>query len=218
MKARPVPVSRLHVITDDAVLARSDFPDAALRVLEAGPAVTLHLRGPGTGARTLFELTNRLRPAAHETGALLVVNDRVDVALAAGADGVHLAEASLPVAAARALLPAPALVGASVHDLGRIREATSEGADYLIVGTIYATPSHPERPGRGPAWLGNVATATDLPLLAIGGVSCDRVAPCLDAGAHGVAVLRGVWDAGDTGEAVAGYLERLAAVTAATRT
>jgi thiamine-phosphate pyrophosphorylase len=143
------------------------------------------------------------------------VNDRVDVAAVAGADGVHLGERSLPVAAARGLLPATALVGASVHRIDRARELATEGADYLVAGTVFATPSHPDRPGRGPEWLGRVVRAAARPVLAIGGISPERVAPCVAVGAHGVAVLRGVWDAGDPAEAVAGYLKRLAAAPGA---
>jgi thiamine-phosphate pyrophosphorylase len=207
---------RLHVVTDDGVLARPDFEALAGAVLAAGPALALHLRGPGTPARTLLSLARRLRPVATETGAVLLVNDRIDVALAARLDGVHLGARSLPVGAARDLLPPASLVGASVRGSGPAREASAEGPDYLVLGTIYPTPTHPDRPGDGPEAVGRVVAAVDVPVLAIGGVTPDRVAECLAAGAHGVAVLGGVWSAPDPWAAVVGYLERVASVAART--
>lgn len=224
-------VPRLHVVTDDDVLGRPDFLERARTILAAGPTVALHVRGPGTGARRLWKLVRRLRPVDPRWGptgsdapgagapaaepvagpaasrAALLVNDRVDVARLAGADGVHLGGRSLPVAEARKLLDAGAWVGVSVHD--REGAAAAQEADYLMVGTIFATRSHPGRPGSGPGHLCTVGRAGGPPLVAVGGVTPDRVVECLDAGAHGVAVLRGVWEAGDTERAVAGYLEAL---------
>lgn len=203
---RPVPP--LHVVTDDEVLGRGDFVRRAEAVLAAGDAVVLHVRGPATGGRRLWEIARRLRPAATETGALLVVNDRVDVARLAGADGVHLGERSLPADVARTLLAPDALVGVSVHGPAGAARAAAAGADYLVVGTVFETPSHPGRPGAGVELLDRVAVAAPgVPLVAIGGVSPERVAPCRAAGARGVAVLRGVWEPSDTEGAVAGYLE-----------
>lgn len=212
MNAPAGPLPRLHVITDDRILARAGFLEEAGRVLEAGPRVALHVRGPAATARTVWELADSLRSVATASGAVLLVNDRADVALAAGADGVHLGERSLPVAAARRLFPPPALVGASVHGAERAREAAAAGADYLVAGTVYATPSHPDWPGRGTGFLRRIAADSGVPILAIGGVAPERVTACVGDGAYGVAVLSGVWDARDPMEAVAGYLERLAAV------
>lgn len=250
-------VPRLHVVTDDEVLRRPDFPERARRVLAAGPGVALHLRGPGTGARRVWELARELRggpapepgagaarwePRGHGGGrgrrggrgrharrrageaareapdgrpvALLLVNDRVDVARVVDADGVHLGGRSLPASMARTLLPGGALVGVSVHGAEAAAEAAAEGADYLMVGTIFATPSHPGRPGAGPEVLRAVVRRGAPPLVAVGGITPDRVATCLEAGAHGVAVLRGVWEASDTSGAVAGYVEALGAASA----
>lgn len=199
----------LHVVTDDAVLARGDFLAHAERVLAAGSAgVALHLRGPTTSAARLYELGAALRGPARTAGALLLANDRVDLALAADLDGVHLPERSLPAAVARGLLPAGALIGASVHSPEGAHDA-ADGADYLLVGTVYATPSHPGRTGSGPEGLARVRAAVRLPLFAIGGVTPGRVPELRAAGAAGVAVLGGVWSASDPAAAVARYLEAL---------
>lgn len=220
MTSRAVPVPRLHVVTDDDVLARPDFVECARRVLAAGPDVALHLRGPGTGARRVWEIARALRPGPRpgprggrwegRPQAAVLVNDRVDVACLVEAHGVHLGERSLPASVARTLLPAGSLLGVSVHGPRAAASAAEEGADYLMVGTIFPTPSHPGRAGAGPDLIHDIAEAGSPPLLAVGGVTPGRVAPCLRAGAHGVAVLRGVWDASDTERAVAGYVEALA--------
>jgi thiamine-phosphate diphosphorylase len=211
--ARASLLPRLHVVTDDDVLARPGFAAAAEVVLGKGPGLALHLRGRSVGARELLDLAQRLHAVGRETGARLLVNDRIDVALAAGLDGVQLGERSLPVQAARRLLPASSLVGASVHGVECAREAWSQGADYLIVGTIFSTPTHPGRTGRGVEHLSRVGAEGDGPVLAIGGITPARLALCFEAGAYGVAVLRGVWEAADPGDAVAVYMESLAHLT-----
>jgi thiamine-phosphate diphosphorylase len=113
------------------------------------------------------------------------------------------------VAEARALLGPDVWVGASVHGPERARQATAEGADYLVVGTIFETPSHPACVGGGVALLASLREESELPILAIGGVTPKRVAGLLAAGAHGVAVLRGVWDSPEPGQAVREYLEAM---------
>lgn len=199
------------MVTDDAVLADPRFPARAGAVLEAGGAgLALHLRGPGTPGGPLHVLARTLVPVAEEGGSLLVVNDRVDVALLAGAHGVHLGGRSLPVPEARAVLPGDRRVGVSTHHPDEVAAAEADEADWAFVGTIYPTPSHPGRVGAGAEALRRAASArTALPLLAIGGVTVARVGEVLEAGAWGVAVLRGVWDAPDPGDAAKRYLTEL---------
>ena len=145
-----------------------------------------------------------------ESGARVFVNDRVDVALAAGAAGIHLGRRSLSLAQARALVGSAVSVGISVHDAGEAIDAGQDGADYAFVGTLYETPSHEGRVGGGPALLTEVAkVATGLPLLGIGGMTPERVCDVLHAGGHGVAVIRGVWGADDSVRAVGEYLSVL---------
>lgn len=217
---RPWRLPRLHVVTDDAVLGASDFLDRAVRVLESGgPSVALHLRGPHTPGRTLHALGLDLVASARETGSLVVVNDRIDVAMACGAGGAHLGVRSLDPSDARALLDlspraaggrAPVL-GASVHDEGELRAALDGGVEFLLVGSVFDTLSHP-----GAATLGvdglqaMVDRAGETPVLGIGGVTPARVVEALRVGAWGVAVLSGVWGEEDPGRAVGVYLEALA--------
>lgn len=200
----------LHLVTDDAVLSDDAFADRARAVLEAGGArVALHLRGPGTAGRRLWELAAALRPVATRTEGLLFANDRVDVALAAGLDGVQLGERSLPVTEARGLLPEGRRVGASVHDVDGADRAAGGGADFVVLGTIFATSSHPGRPSAGPALITGVRRRAAIPVVAIGGITPERVDEVVRAGARGVAVLSGVWGAPDPVEALAGYLQAL---------
>lgn len=198
----------LHVVTDDAVLARATWPDVAEAVLEAGgPAVALHLRGPRTLGRTLFALARRLVPRARATGSLLIVNDRVDVALAAGADGAHLGARSLPPADARRLLGTGRWMGVSLHDPDAVGGRAVEGADYAFLGTIHRTPSHPEADTLGAEALRVAARrAGRLPVLGIGGIRPEHVRALQVAGAHGVAVMRGVWSQPSAADAVRAYL------------
>lgn len=197
-------------MTDDRVLCRDDWPSVAADVIAAGgKELALHLRGPGLGGRPLYERAEALLATARAHGAAVVVNDRVDVALALPVAGVQLRETSLSVRDARRLLGPGRWIGSSVHEPGRAREAEREGADYLVVGTLFATPSHPDRVGGGETLLAGVAAASRLPLVAIGGVTPERVGSALRAGAYGVAALSGVWGARDAAGAVTAYLGAL---------
>jgi thiamine-phosphate pyrophosphorylase len=197
----------LHAVTDDAVVARPDFPTLARAVLAAGgPGVALHLRGPHAGGRFLFELAEPLARAADRKGALFVVNDRVDVALAAGAGGVQLGRRSMLPGDARRILGDGPLVGVSVGAAAETRDAVAGGADFVVAGSVYATETHPGREGMGLRRLGEI-TALGVPTVAIGGITPERVAEVRGAGARGVAAIRAVWDADDPARAVARFLE-----------
>ncbi len=129
---------------------------------------------------------------------LSIVNDRVDVALAAGADGTHLGADDLPVAAVRRIAGPDHLIGGTARDPVRAAELVAAGADYLGVGPAFATSTKDGLPDPlGPAGVGAVAAAVDVPVIAIGGVTVDRVPALLAAGAHGVAVVAAVSDAAD---------------------
>lgn len=193
----------LHVVTDDEVLADRGFRERASDLLEAhGRRIALHLRGPQTEPARLLALAEALAHAARRAGALLLVSDRADVALAAGAHGVQLGQRSVPVAAARTLSPGW-LIGASVHDVAEAEGASS--ADFLLLGTIWETASHPGRKGAG---LGLVREVLGLgrPVVVIGGVTPERAVAARQLGAAGVAVLRGVWGESDPSGAAARYL------------
>jgi thiamine-phosphate diphosphorylase len=143
-----------------------------------------------------------MRRMARKRGAGFVVNDRVDIALAAEADGVHLGADDLPVAAARRMLGPGAVIGASVANAEEAKAAEEAGATYVSVGSIFETSSKSdagEAIGIGP--IGDIRRATALPVLAIGGINSDNVDAVIRAGAHGVAVISAVSEAGDMVEA-----------------
>jgi thiamine-phosphate pyrophosphorylase len=126
-----------------------------------------------------------------EGGARVVVNDRVDVALAAGADGAHLGGHSMPVETVRRFAPRPFLLGVSCHSLHEAVNAESGGADYLVLGPVFETPSKlAYGPPLGLEELRNVTSRIKIPVLALGGITVERVRPCLEAGASGIAGIR----------------------------
>jgi thiamine-phosphate diphosphorylase len=140
---------------------------------------------------------------------MVLVNDRLDVALALPVDGVQLRETSLAVSDARRLLGADRWIGASVHGAERAVQAEDEGADFLVVGTLFATATHPGRAGQGPGVLAEVLASCELPLVVIGGVTPERAGEARRAGAYGVAALGGVWRAADPAAAVREYLQAI---------
>lgn len=187
---------RLYVIT-----AAEDAPDRVLATVRAAcdaGAEVVQLRRKGEDARLTLRLAERCREiAVPGGGTLLVVNDRVDIAMAAGTDGVHLGQDDLPLAAARRLWP-DGLVGRSTHSLGQALAAQAEGADYVGVGPVYATPTKPGRPAVGLELVRAVAAAgMRIPWVAIGGVDGSTVGAVLGAGARAVAVVRAVSAAPD---------------------
>lgn len=199
-------VPRLVLVTDRRAARDGALVPAVRAALDAGlPAV--QLREKDLAGRALFALAEELRAATAATGALLLVNDRVDVALAVGADGVHLPGGGLPVDVARRLLPAGALVGVSTHAPGE-----AAGADYAFFGPVWATPSKAAfGPPQGTdALRAAVGAAGDVPVLAIGGVTAARVAEARAAGAAGVAVVAAILGAGDPAAATRDLLAALA--------
>jgi thiamine-phosphate pyrophosphorylase len=139
------------------------------------------------------------------------VNDRVDVALAVGADGVHVGGGSMPAAVARRLLPPGARVGVSTHAPAEVAAAAAAGADFAFFGPVYATPAKAAfGPPQGEARLREAAAAAALPVLAIGGVTAARAAAVREAGAAGVAVVRAVLGADDPAAATRALLAALA--------
>jgi thiamine-phosphate pyrophosphorylase len=159
---------------------------AGRRAAERG-ATHLLLRMPDAGARTQFRELTALVDAAQLP---VLVRGRPDLALATGAAGVNLPEADIPVAAARSLLGPDRLVGRSIHSLAAASLAAAEGADFVLFGPVFPTPTHPGRPGLGLAALGEMARAVSIPVLAVGGVDGPRAAECLAAGAGGYAAIR----------------------------
>lgn len=199
-----VPV--VHAITNDEVLLRDDFPALAKAVMAAlGPRGAVHLRARWMSARRLYELGLLLARCERETGCWAVVNDRLDVACAAGIGSVQLTSRSVPVA--DAVREWPALqIGASVHSIADAITAEESGALWCIAGSAFPTSSHPGEAPAGPEALEQIAGAVGIPVIGIGGVSPESVAQLLRAGVGGVATISGIWRAPDVGEAARHYL------------
>jgi thiamine-phosphate pyrophosphorylase len=191
---------RLHLVTDRR--ATADLPSAvrsALRLLPPGAAV-VHVRAKDLEGAELLALARRVGGICRAAGQLFVVNGRLDVAIASGADGVHLPVAGVPPADARRLLGA-ALVGVSCHSADEVRRAREGGADYATFGPVFDTPS--KRAHGPPVGVAALADAAQLglPLLALGGVDQESAAVVVAAGAHGVAAIRAWLETPDPGRA-----------------
>ena len=199
---RPLP--RLHAVTDAAILATDDFGVRAAAIAAAGSAVALHARDRSAGGAALVRAADRLVALARPAEAAVFVNGRPDVAAAVGAQGVQLAADDLAPADARAILPG-GWIGRSVHSEAEAAAAVAEGADYLLVGNVYQTASHP---GRAAVGLGLVRAAAALgrPVIAIGGLDAARAAEVRDAGAWGVAAIGALWRAPDPASAALALL------------
>lgn len=200
----------LHVIVPDRVVRRHGFLPTALAMLEdASGRLALHLRLKETPARRIHDLAAELSAAADRGGGWCVVNERVDVALTAGARAVQLGAGAMSPSVVRRIAGGDLRRGVSVHDPDAAERAGREGANHLVVGTIFESPSHPGRTAAGPELLRACRRRIDLPLVAIGGVTPGRVESVLAAGADAVAALGAVWDADRPVGAVRGFLEAL---------
>ena len=201
---------RFHVIAGDAVVGAQDCRNRLSPVIEAGRgALALHLRTRSTPASRLFEIAAWAAKASRASGTLVVVNDRVDVALAAGVGGVHLREDSLPVETVRAIAGARLRVGRSIHAPEQAADLRRHGLDYLVMGAAFATTSHPDRAPAGPEAVAAAAARADVPVLAIGGITPAKVPSLLSRGVHGVVVMSGVWGRDDPARSATRYLQVL---------
>ncbi len=180
----------VHLITDRA-MAR-DLPGRLAVTLQGAPPgeVAVHLREKDLGGAALLALARELLPVCRARGALLLVNDRLDVAMAAGADGAHLPAAGIPPGEARRLLGPGALLGVSCHGVDDVARALAGGADYATFSPVWDTPS--KRAYGAPVGLDALARAArlGLPLVALGGVEPGNAAQAFAAGAAGVAAIR----------------------------
>jgi thiamine-phosphate pyrophosphorylase len=168
-----------------------------------GGATTVQLRMKKRGAGEFIDVARRLRARCHEAGVTFIVNDRIDVALLADADGVHLGQTDMSIAAARALLPKGRIVGRSTHDMMQLWSAVKEGADYIGFGPIFPSKSKSNTaPLVGVKGLAEAVKACPLPLVAIGGIGIDNVRQVVSAGCKSVAVISAVATAWQPKDAV----------------
>jgi thiamine-phosphate diphosphorylase len=190
-------IPRLHLVTDDAVLQQPNFIKSATELLLVlQRRIALHIRARELSAKTIFGIVRELQPRADTVGALLVVNDRADIALTAGAPGVQLGARSLPISVVRSLR-ADLTIGWSAHSAEAAAAAEREGANFIFAGSIYPTATHPGIAPGGTHLLEKCVAACEIPVLAIGGVTAERITEILRTGAYGVAVIRAVWSAPD---------------------
>jgi len=199
----------LYLVTDRSALPATSLQDAVESCLAAG-LKAVQLREKDLPVRDLLGLAHALRDSTRRHGARLLINDRADVALAVGADGVQRAGTSLPVSALRAISPPGFLIGASVHAVDEARTAESDGADFLLFGPVYDTPSK-RRYGapQGIAALERATSAVGKPVFGVGGVTPARVAEVVRAGAAGVAVIGAILGAERPADAVKAFLDAL---------
>jgi thiamine-phosphate pyrophosphorylase len=182
----------LHVLTDHEWSRGRDMLSVAAAALDGG-ATVIQLRDKSASTRLLIEEGLALRSLTRERGALLIVNDRVDVALAVEADGAHVGQEDMPAGLARQLLGSKRILGVSAANIEEADEAVAGGADYLGVGPIFPSPGKADAgPATGVHLLTELAERYTIPLIAIGGITAGNAAEVIRAGACGVAVITAV--------------------------
>jgi thiamine-phosphate pyrophosphorylase len=188
---------RLYVVSDRQQTRGRSLVEVVVGAAQGGASM-VQLREKDLSARDLLALGHQLQTALTPYDVPLLVNDRVDVALALDAAGIHLAGHSLPTAHARRLLGSHKLIGVSTHSVSQARAAMDEGADFIVFGPVFETPSKVAYgPPQGLRQLADVVRQVTLPVLAIGGITVDNLACVMQEGAHGVAMIRAVLAAPD---------------------
>jgi len=204
------PPCQLYVISPPQIEIPT-FGDALKAALDAGPVAAFQLRLKDVPDDVVLRACAALLPICAAAGVAFILNDRADLAKAAGADGVHLGQGDGSIADARALLGRDAQIGRTCHDSRHLAmEAGEDGADYVAFGAFYDTTTKPSHYRPQPEILGWWTTLSQLPCVAIGGIFPHNAAPLVDAGADFIAVVRAVWDhVGGPGAGVAAFGEVL---------
>jgi thiamine-phosphate pyrophosphorylase len=188
--------SPLYCILDPEVSRGRDLPSLLDAVLAGGCRV-VQLRDKRSPMPALLDVARALARRCRETGALFIVNDRVDLALAADAGGVHVGQDDLPASAIRSLLRPGMILGVSTHDPAQARRALADGADYVAVGSMFPTGTKPAFQLVGPALVRELRPEIPVPLVGIGGIGADNAGEVIAAGADAVAVISAVCSAPD---------------------
>ncbi len=190
------------------LVAGPQSPDLLVKVEQAlkGGVNILQLRGKDLPAAKLFELALQIKPLCEVSGAKLIINDRLDVGLAVGADGFQLGTKSLPLGAARKVVGDKYFLGASIHSVGEAIKAARAGADFLVAGTIFPSATHPGGQTSGPRLLKAISRELPgFPVLGIGGITPANAGQVLEAGAAGVAVISGILASSDPEKSALDY-------------
>ena len=199
----------VHLVTEEALSEGRTSEEVAVAALAAGIRI-VQVREKQATARRGLDVAVALRGATREHGALLLVNDRLDIALAVDADGVHLGQDDVPVATARAILGPDALIGLSITDEAQLEALDVRAADYLGVGAVFPTGSKTDARITGLELVAAARAAVDLPIVAIGGITLRNAAAAIRAGADAVAVISAIAAAPDPGLAARRLLEAVA--------
>ena len=199
----------LYVVLDRAAARGRDLADVLDAAL-AGGCRFVQLRDKEWPSGRLLPVAERLRARCAAAGATFIVNDRIDLAVAVGADGVHLGQEDLPARAARPLLRPGMILGISTHSVEQARTGQAEGADYIAVGSMFPTRSKAEFELVGPDLLRKLRAEIRVPLIGIGGITHDNVGEVIAAGADGVAVISAVCAADDPRAAAARFVTLIA--------
>ena len=185
-------IGRFHVLTDTVLQCRLSHVELTELAI-AGGADTIQFRQKGGATREMIRAAEQMQALCTRAGVTFVVNDRVDVAIASHADGVHLGQDDFPIPLARKLLGAEAIIGGSASSLEEARKCLLEGANYVGFGPVYATTSKGDAgPASGLGLLKQIVEAIPLPIIAIGGITRDNMPPVMRAGIHGIAVISAV--------------------------
>jgi thiazole tautomerase (transcriptional regulator TenI) len=199
-------IPRIHAVTDDLILAHPEFTSRARGVMRAlGPRGAVHLRARYLTTAQIYAIALALGDAQERTQCWLVVNERLEIALAARTRAAQLTSRSLTIADAR-LVTGELPLGASIHSGSEAATAERDGANWVVAGHVFSPGSHAGMPARGVSLVSDVVRCTTLPCIAIGGVRPEFVGTLRDAGAHGVAAISGIWGAASAEAAASDYL------------
>lgn len=200
---------RLLLVTDRTHLHGRSLPSLLRQAIDAGlPAVQLRERDLSTGE--LLALAQEIRSITTPHAVPLIINDRIDLTMALDVEGVHLRSDSLPSFPVRRLIGPRRLIGVSTHSVEDVRHVNQSCADYVVLGPIFETPSKRSfGPPLGLDLLADACRQSAIPVLAIGGITCERVRDVRRAGAHGVAVIGALLTRDDIGEAVREFRDAL---------
>ncbi len=199
----------LYLITDRCQITDRSLVSVVREALEGG-CRAVQLREKDLAGNELFKLAGELRRVTREYGARLLINERLDIALAVDADGVHLGAASLPVPAARRVLGAKGLIGYSAHSIDEAVRADADGADFVTFGPVFYTPSKaPYGEPLGIELLKAANAALTIPVFALGGVKRENIACVMAAKAHGIAIISAVIAAADPRSESVSFLQAI---------
>jgi thiamine-phosphate pyrophosphorylase len=197
---RPFDLS-LYLVTDESLTAGESL-ERIVQEAMAGGVTAVQVREKTASTREFLERARRMRRVTREAGVSLIVNDRIDIALAVDADGVHVGQSDMPAAESRAMIGAERVLGVTAANTEEARRAVDDGADYIGCSAVFATPTKTDTgPPIGVRGLGELCRAVAVPVVAIGGIKAGNATEVIAAGAAGVAVVSAIVSAADPREA-----------------